>query len=676
MGDVPYTLPTLSVHKHISHLGLDVWSCLFEHIPFKYVLFLLESGDSRVTSIIRRGLQHLQLNRTQTRYKPFPISFYNSFNDIKYLTISVTTDICYTSLYALDFLPKALRSLSISLTEKNKFAMITLLNKLLPSDKHSPSMLTELAIGNVKGSGVVPLDTASSGYLGNILRGLPHLTSLVCTVVVHPCIMSRIPKSILHLKLSLRCIEHVTDLEPFDFPNLLTMHFEAYGNVFNSRIVSFSFIFPKTLTDLHITTTDENIWSMLPPALSSLSVIGCKPTLKKDMLALPRSLTSLSVGSCLDSDLIPFLPSGLKTLRSNSGTAKFATCSASALPLSLTDLDMFGTIYSDEWKDLPRGLMKYRKTPLSISRTRSDDFPFLKDLPGSLTSLQFDCDVTPQVLLDIPNRRLLRHLKFNSSVDNEYLSLFTSDNSYHSGDEVLFPALETLDTFLIRDHYDYDLVLKGELQLPSLTELTLRMFSFKDLSSLVLPDTLRKLHLVSHYPNTRISFKLNNSLLCSLPNNLNHLVISGYSIDNSYLFFQSLPKNLVYLSLTVQKVTFTFEQLSLLPQSIQTLYLYLVYDDDDLSIFRTSLKSIMLSLPRYIESFFCNVISYPQVNSKLILDDCNDPSPEMNELLKIGIFMRYTPPFMTQFSSDLIDPKCSFKEAMEMLQKNSYLSII
>lgn len=151
----------------------------------------------------------------------------------------------------------------------------------------------------------------------------------------------------------------------------------------------------------------------------------------------------------------------------------------------------------------------------------------------------------------------------------------------------------------------------------------------------------------------------------SLPPDLTYLGMPNYFFDTLLL---SLPQKLVFISFSVVKEKFCFKHLSYFPQSIQVMSLYLV-DDDDMYIFRRSLKDILDSLPRSIKSFSCITVSKHEITKMhLIMDDCVDSWSDHVESKKIDIFSLHSPPFLNYFRSDLIDPYRSFAKAMVMLQ--------
>lgn len=653
----------MNKHCHVSNLSKEIWSSILEYVPFKSLLLLLETGDTRVQKI-RRALVCLELNRTQIRYRPFPVSLLNSFVGIRSLAISIPNHVPFQSSKKNILLPKTLRSLTVTLKSDYCTQMLSLLGEMLltPSDETSLPALTELTIKNTS---LAVLDLDVSAYLGDILKKLPHLTSFVCDPFLHSSVVTSIPKSIHTIKVTLLHNVSSPHLVPINFPNLSTLHLRenCYKTEMNTLVE-----WPETLTDLNIPNNDGSIWNnMLPPRLSSLTVNGSKPKTKKQVSNLPRFLTSLAVTGDLEPKLVVHLPKTLKTLRNNVQHARFETVDPSFLPPSLTELDMFARTPYKDWKNLPRGLVA---NGFSFSILFSDEFAMIKDLPASLTSFRFSLSgVTPEHFYSIPSRQVLKHLWLPCGIDAEsFLSLFPSKASSKKV-ESIFPSLQTLNLTISNLKFD----ILSKFPLPSLVKLRLWITHATDLSVLTLPPTLKNLDLSDSLQNVGNYGNALPSFILSLPSTLTYLGLSNYFVDTLHSSFQHLPRTLLFASFSVLKEKFSFNHLSHLPNSLQVQYLYLV-DSEEEFVMSTSLKDILISLPGCIKSFDCSVVKHnsDKTRLRLILEDCinnRDPSSEIDESLKIDIFRQYAPPFMNNFCSTLIDPDRIFKKAIKIMQK-------
>lgn len=656
-----------TIHKHICNLDSIVWSNIFEWLTLNGILLLLETGDSRIGRIIRHGLQNLQLKRTQTRYKPFPVSLLNSFSNIRSLSIHTNQNVDSELSENFPHLSKTLRSLKISSCKGDVPGITSLIDKLLlsASNDYSESMLSELII-DVKNEGsLIRTNLQETDCLGNVLQQLPNLTTFVCEYEMHSSIIAKIPKSISNLRVKLHTSTPIK-LEPVHFPNLLTMKFKNDGNI--ERFQFITVILPETLTDLDICTNDDNIWNMLPPKLTSLQVKGLKPETNEQVLNIPRSVKHLSVSGDLEPELLLHLPYSLKTLINNMPQARFTSVDTSTLPSSLTNLDMFCMSSCVDWKLLPRGLISTSSidSPFRVSYT--DELSFIGDLPTSITSMNLDAHphITSKDLYNIPSKKVLRRLFIKCNRDMECLDAFCSRKGSETNGGSVFPLLETL--VIVIPSVDFDLFTK--FHLPSLTELKISSSRAKNLTTLTLPNTLKKLHLSHRAQDSEIPCNALPSFLLLLPPNLTYLGLSNYFIDTMHPSFQCLPKTLVYASFSVVKETFSFEHLSYLPNTIETLRLYLT--DSEGFIIRTCLKEILTSLPRYINCFVCDRSSsryrIPRLRV-ILLEDCSWLSDTDTESLKIDTFRRFSPPFMNKFDSYLIDPGQVFDKAMKIMQK-------
>lgn len=663
------------MHKHISHITLNVWSHIFEWLPLRAILLLLETGDSRIIRITRRGLQNLQLKRTQTRYKPFPLSLLSSFRNIRSLTISTKQSIDCSLLNTLSYLLKKLCSLTIIIDESTPYVLESFGNLLLylyEVNDESGSMLSEFTIDI--NTGAVDFNYEQTNFLGNILKQMPYLNSFICNAFLDPSILVSIPKSISHLEIVLtHSALSVFPLEAIHFTNLLTLKFTNYIDYDRKMdIVNLCVIHSKSLTDLDINTFKDDIWNILPPHLTSLSVLGSIPKTREQVSNIPRSVTHLSVSGCLEPELVPYLPNTLKTLRNSGFYIRSVCVDPSTLPPSLTEFDMFDTFPCGEWKYLPRRLVTIGIKDNPFYVYASEQLVFLRDLPTSLASLKFSCSSNPTFddLRSISSRNVLKYL------DLEYItedidSINALCCSYAASETESGSAFPSLETLVLRITYiNFDLLSK--LHLPSLVELTIYVNQICDLYTLLLPTKLKTLSLrcSDRAQDSEIPYNAFPSFLLSLPPNLTYLALFDYFIDTSDPSFKYLPKTLVYAKFSVVKETFSFKHLSYLPNSIETLYVRFA-DSETEHVIRTYLQDILTSLPKSIEMFTFYVASkHRNLRVRLILEDCigdSISSSDSTESLKMNIFCRYSPPFMKYFGSKLIDPEEVFKKAKEMM---------
>ena len=673
------TVP-LAAHQHLSQITLDIWSSILNYLPFKSVMQLIETGDTRIQPV-RRALQHLELNRLQIRFKPFPTSFLCSWSGLHSLSISVTDDI-YDSLPDSLSLPTSIRSLTVSVSDLNFLKLFSVLRDSYTSEVNLQPTLTELTINRFENRRFqLSLSMEDAEILGRLIQLLP-LASLTCELSVHASIMSYLPATMIHLRMPI----YGTKTESFPTPilpsHLLTLNLRA----FNSWEVSWQspLIIPASVTDLELTTTDKSVWKTLPPGLCSLSIFGSELVDEESVARLPRTLTSLKMTNYFAVHLLPHLPPSLHTLH-RSRTAPTRSIDPSLLPSSLTRLNMYSFSMGCDWKHLPRGLQWISEEHLSIEEP--SDFAFVADLPPSLLELNFQVSPTSAVLRSIPSRKVLKSLAIDhyaTPFDLEFLWAFvlpTADDyddddhgdddhgdDDHGDDHGVFASLENLDVSVLH----FDVACMPNVYLPSLTSLNLRRNNFDDLASLPLHSPLKQLSLWSYDvdPSEPHRPRLKSVFFSSLPRTtLTLLELSDILIDTSESTLELLPPSLTSLSFSALVQDFSFKHFAKLPNSIQTLAFTLTSEEKEKEeIITSSLKDILVSLPRSIRYVSCSTASI--IPLKLALDDCRGP-PEVENALRLQIFLEHTPPFLTTLAPYFIDPNRIFSKAKRIMEQHS-----
>lgn len=645
----------LPIHRHVSCITTDIWSSIIEYLPFKSFLLLLETGDSRI-ELIRKAIRHLRLNRIQIRCRPFPTYFLNSFSNIVSLSISTTNTFYHESLQDLHSLCDSLSSLTILLTAQNAIGVFHVLSLLLRrTNDDSPPKLSELTITNEPDDSHI-LEMQQSHLLGSIIMDL-QLTVLTCKTKLHPCVVSYLPKTLNHLRISL----YATSNEIFfpaqvNLPNLLTMRIKARNPCY--RVLTIPMVIPASVTHLDITTNDTNIWSRLPSGLLSLSITGVDLDNAESVSALPRMLEKLRITDSLNPEFIPYLPPNLQVLERESTTVDFYSVDPSVLPRSLNRLNMYSIIEGGGWKNLPRGLHSVDIAG-NVIVSNPSHFPFIGDIP-SLLGISFLIAPTVEVLRAISNRQSLKILSIYSNKNLDFMSVFSS---------YTFTSLERLNLSL--PYVDCDIL--NAIQIPSLTNLAIQVIggNLNFNNDLISFPRLNKLNylLLSCTSDRHRNPSALPSFFQALPSTLTALGLVDYVVDLSQLSVKSFPSSLTKLTLSLSiHQQFSFTLLSKLPNSIQKLSLFLNAVEcghrSEEFILQSSLKDILSSLPRSIRSFSCfdHSLSYGgQKYINLKLEDC------INEFVKLDIFLDYLPPFTSELISDLIDPKQSFRKARELL---------
>lgn len=213
-------------HKRLSQISLDIWSSILHYLPFKSVLLLLETGDSRIQHV-RRVLQHLELNRFQVRFKQFPTSFLHSWSGIRSLSVSITGSI-YDTLPDSLLLPPSIRSLTLTVNDLNFIKFISLLRDSYASNTHGQLLLAEIAINSLDFmASLLKLSMEDSEELSDFIKLLP-LTSLTCEFSPHVFIMSHLPPTLIHHRMLLYSPDSaLTYATPIFPPHLLTLQMYA-----------------------------------------------------------------------------------------------------------------------------------------------------------------------------------------------------------------------------------------------------------------------------------------------------------------------------------------------------------------------------------------------------------------------------------------------------------------
>lgn len=651
-------------HVNVSDLPTDVWSSILEYTSVKSMLLLLETGDARIRRI-RRALQKLELKRSQVRFKPFPASFLNSFTGIRSLSLSFPH--LNSSLPDSFFLPPLVISLSLSLEQENAVGILSsVYNSLL--GRTEDIMLSDLKIKNHKRDGSY-FEEFESSLLGKMIQQLP-LTCLDCEFGTDIILASHLPPTLTNLHIY--CFS-TPDGKSSSTPVLLPpgllsfrVDYSAYKCPRKSTLV-----IPPTVTDLYIRYYDCSICE-LPSALSTLHISGCGIWNEKSVSSLPRTLTSLATDECIPLHLLCHLPPMLRTLKLV-GDSSIDCIDPLQLPSSLTDVDMYSFEDATVWKNLPRGL-KTTGEHLFVVRD-STQFPYINDLPPSLRGLAFSTPITSQVMRSIPSKGIVMDLLVQQSKNSEFLSAFapvlTSDTNNKR--EALFSSLKSLEFVVPR----VDNELLTSMYLPSLTRLRIHSIELNDLVFFPAFGKLSYFMLINNsgfrtYPNAFPSF------FSSLPSTLTTLEIADYLIDASLLSQKLLPPCLNRISFSVLAENFSFSHLSNLPQSIAYLKIRIV-TEKDMVIIRTSLRDILLSLPKFITVFSCGDVQM-YISGKplrLILEDCQGSSCTSGcdsfalsptDSKKMGVFLQYSPPFLKQFDSRLIDENYIFEKALGKME--------
>lgn len=623
---------TMQSHKNIACLAIDIWPSIIEYIPFKSLLLILETGDKRIQHI-RSAVRHLNLNRFQVKLASFPASFPQSWNRINSLTISGNNSI-YQHLPTSSCLPSTLRCLTLYMNPESTFKMISLLKSLVANTTET-SMLTDLVLKREIRSIFFDVDMVESDILREVVKKL-SISSFVCNVGVYASVVSHLPPTLIHINTHIYGIKNASVPAPVFNSNLLTLCLEisTFAVSWESPLV-----IPPTVTDLNIKLERNNaIFNNLPSGLLSLHLRGCFSMDVCSISKLPTMLTSLTTGDPLDPELLSLLPVSLLTLKSS--YAKGTLVDPRLLPPALIHIDMYYFPDSSKWMHLPRGL-QYVGGISQLAVNRLADVPFLPNLPPSLTTFSVVTLPTSVMLRSIPSHRVLKSLtirRFLLPSDLDFLSAFVPSKD----DNVVFHSLKTLYVNVLSYTVDF----MKDMYLPSLTHLTmLRDARFDDLSSIPVQSPLVSLELVCNEHNRLTNDCLKSSLLTSLPASLKSLKLNNHIIDASQ--WHMLPQNLVNLSFCTPSKSFSFEQLSELPNSIETLHFELVSPGNEMvRVLSPSLITILSSLPRSIRKFKCHIDR--QCSLQFVLNDCTGP-PEIQTELREKAFREYAPPFLREF---------------------------
>lgn len=639
-----------SIHGHISTLGSDVWSCILEYIPFKSILFLLETGDSRI-KFIRRALYKLVLNGTQIRPQPLPTaSFVYSWFGVRSLCISLNNiDFVNTQKDTL-YLPPNLKSLEMTVPHRHCMNFISILNHSFAMNRNQ--YLEEITLNRHPRDKFFSFDKESSLILGSVFRNL-NLSLFKCNFELNSHIIWHLPKSLLCLKLFLEETEAKFPEDTSIPPNLTTLHVYSRSTLFGDLLVSSSII-PESVTDLKIKTSDKYIWTNLPPGLCHLHVDGCKFDKKEDVINLPSSLLSLTVSECVNPNFLQYMPVKLKKLHATLGSNFDTIRDASLLPASVEDICMY-RLKNDgsSWKYLSRQLKRFNDCLL----VKKANVHFIGDLPASLEALYFAYIPSNEVLQSIPSRKVLKSLIIEIHFDDlsfrkDLLSVFVPSAP---DDESPFPLLESLNISVAY----YDLKFMDNVHLPSLSKMILNRVNFFDLTSLPKRSPLKTVEILSR--GIGIYHALKHSLLCSMPTSITNLEITrGGYVKACHIPLMSLLNNLVKLNFRVSVEDFIFEKLSDLPKHLKSLVIEL--DADNTTTISSSLKTILQSLPKFLSHFECcsSLRDVIEIN----LSDCLKPfcTKKDEYLMMMNIFQLYVPPFLDEFKSYMIDPNKIFEK--------------
>lgn len=617
----------MSIHRNISVLSKDVWISIIDHLPFKSVLLLLETGDSRIQKL-RRALMRLELNRTQVLSKPLSVSYLNSWNFIRKLVINtnggINSPLCVPpSLCSLTIILHAKIDSNIELLESfHNFLSLPTYNE------NTVPMLTEFNI--IRSYYSCPYQGDLTNIVGSIICRLP-LTSLTCELDLCISVIFKLPSTLTIFRSNLY---HTSNYPvPVLPPGLTSLHL-------NNRSDEW---------DLKLSGNYSGILSGLPSGLCTLSTPLYHLSDPNIVASLPRSLTSLTVQNCLNSDLLCLLPPTLKTLRqSNKGTFSKVNIHPSLLPRTLTRLNMY--IFEDPmlWKHLPRGLTSVN-TVHSILIDDHRRFPFLNDLPPALTGIQFQITPSHKII-----RGKLQHTTLKSLIIND-------DQSYKSTKcsilKAFVPtskndAFVSLDTLSLDCRY-LDIEVVPGIFLPSLTKLKLCAFSFinNDLQHLPMNSRLQSLEL-NTYSRFTPTLSKQTSFLLALPSTLQELTIHSHVFDTSKPCLGLLPDSLVVLDIKLSAKHFKFKSLSDVPRSLQVLRLHLSTEEKGLVMY-SSLEDILTYLPRTLRIYRCSSVSSRDYPIHLILEDCvytrSKARVEITDIL-----ISHMPPFLREFYSTLI----------------------
>ena len=597
----------------LARICIDAWSLILRYLPLKSVFLLLETGDTRIRHI-RQELRHLELNRSQIRFKPFPTSFLCSWSGLHSLSISVTDDI-YDSLPDSLSLPSSIRSLTL-VTRGLKFLnFVSLLYRSYVSKVNDYSQLTEIKLLSPTSqltSKVLLLSKEETTRLANFIEILP-LASLSCTVWFDLVLMSHLPSSLTFVSLSLVGASEEA-LSPPEFPpHLLTLNLNTLGISWSTPLV-----FPSSMTDISLNTSDKRMWMAFPAGLMSLKV----PNLSAhgSVLSGLKSLTTLQVKHDIPLEILPLLPRSLLSLEGpppSFGIVPLRLCSSDArhLPPCLTHLRMY-TWTPEEWPDLPRSLTSPEEYILM-----DKDYP-LHTLPPVLKSITLSKALPAPLLDSISCRDSLTSLHIRRSPGADPINSDSLLALSH------FASLTCLD-------------------IADMSELA----SFKGLNFVSLTELNIGCPLRCFPPTLPIA-----PLLATVP---------------PHLFIPLLPQSCTDLRFTTLPDQFSFDCLSRLPSTLK--HLEIAVKATTAIEWTVSLAEILTSLPRCLNFF--SLFLYR--SAKIVLSDCLegdvlvrnhvDSSQDMSETPRFNIFLTHLErlPFLQFFSCPAIDPNKEFKRALD-----------
>ena len=639
MDETSYTPSYSSLrHSNFVNLSLDILTPILEYLPFKSILLLTETGDSRMSSV-RYVLCQLELRRTQIRPKKLPLSFITLWSRLQSLSI-IAFDSNYLGLTESIVLPPSLRSLTLAVTGSNFLNLFPLLCESYVSNTKNNLSITNLTISYAKFANLkvnVQLSEAETLKLGNFLSLLP-LASLDIEPSVDAIFMSYLPSTLTSLAVELSG-PAVALPPPILPPQLLTLRLLAGSIQWLDSIV-----IPRSVTNLRMNTRDRSIWATLPPSLQSLSISGLRIADEASARQLPQTLTSLSLGA-IPSALLPHLPQGLLSFHSS------ISPTAALFPPSLTRLSILD-LPSHEYKNLPRGL-KTLKHPAQLY-----DESHLPDLPPKLDEVHLHMEPSEATLLSIPSRHVLKKLVIRGSHISGLFSAFSRDGEFLSLEELDMGDILAQSSDSMKD-----------AKLPSLTSLTLKTLQnwllFPNLP-LHLPK-LKSLRLTCNNDHGRM---LDTSppypaipLFSSLPQTLTSLEIEALIFIPSELI-PHLPTSCTDFKFSTLGSHFSFKDLAGLPSTLKTLHVHIVAVTQTEPMMETSLSEILCSLPRHLQLF--NLKS----TWDICLHDCS-PKGEQGKSDRINIFLAHQDrlPFLMTFLAYPIDPERAVMAAILLLER-------
>lgn len=639
---------------------LNIWSQILEYLPFKSVLLTLETGDSRIQHIVRSALKHLELNRKQRQFKPFPISFLNSWNNIQSLLISVENEV-YQSITGFLVMPPSLRSLTILTNEFGINAVLSVLQSSFVTFEQAKN-LTHLTIGNRDNNVVAWLSEDNSCMLASIIKRLPLVSLMTSELMAHVSVLYSLPPTLKHLHMSVFADLTIVYSAPALPTNLLTLHIETYPS--RSDICwSSPLIIPPNVTNLQLTLPWMAVETKFPTELNSL--VMCSRTSGnsswgiEQLNLLPSMLTSLTVKNSLPEHLLRYLPAFLRTLI-QSERPMVACNDPSLLPASLTELGMYSFDDSSDWIHLPRGI---RKLDPVIEIRYKKQFPNVMNLPPCLEAVDFTVMPSAEVLRTIPSKNVLKSLVIGSgisnddTVDSEFLTAFMP-----FGNDSVSDGFTSLCSLKMTTQF-FDLSKLNDVFLPSLTTLKIVCNHLNDDEPFNIKSRLLYLSLKSKSIFHR-KLSVMNVLSC-LPPSLKTLKMEQFTVESSeYLII--LPKSLVELRLSIPSSAFSFEHLSELSNTVTNLNIRLVTNKkSDVICLQSSLKTILTSLPKCIESFNCTSSDSVSV----WYTDCYMVPDKTYLQMKDEIFSKYAPSFLHSFYAPTLNPDIVWDPATPYLSR-------